>query len=148
MISSVVPAEPAEEMIVPWIDIVRSAPVGSLTSALGRAMDFRNSGGNNRMVPQFGACRRNMMQHADKIALRRVKMLVEQYVLTRSRRYDFVSTELACRAIREVMRSPIEDAELDRMLARSAARQGLSVRFDRMEAWQAASPSPTEGVSI
>ncbi|MBZ9967265.1 hypothetical protein [Mesorhizobium sp. BR1-1-2] len=88
------------------------------------------------------------MQYAEDITLRRVKMLVEQYVLTRSRRYDFVSTELACRAIREVMRSPIKDAELDRMLARSAARQGLSVRFDRIAAWQAASSSPTEGVSL
>ncbi|MBZ9811386.1 MULTISPECIES: hypothetical protein [unclassified Mesorhizobium] len=92
--------------------------------------------------------REEQMQYAEDIALRRVKMLVEQYVLTRSRRYDFVSTEQACRAIREVMRSPIDDAELDRMLARSAARQGLSVRFDREAAWQVAPPCPTEGISI
>ncbi|RWN49706.1 MAG: hypothetical protein EOS03_04485 [Mesorhizobium sp.] len=80
------------------------------------------------------------MQYAEEIALRRVKMLVEQYVVARSRRYDFVSTELACKAIRQVVRSPIEDAELDHLLARSAVKQGLSVRFDRIGDWQAASP--------
>ncbi|WP_214476685.1 hypothetical protein [Mesorhizobium sp. dw_380] len=79
------------------------------------------------------------MQYAEEIALRRVKVLVEQYVLARSRRYDFVSTELACRAIRQVVRTPIEDVELDHLLARSAAKQGLSVRFDRIGHWQAAS---------
>ncbi|RUZ71270.1 hypothetical protein EN943_34235 [Mesorhizobium sp. M7A.F.Ca.US.006.01.1.1] len=80
------------------------------------------------------------MQYAEEIALRRVKMLVEQYVVARSRRYDFVSTELACKAIRQVVRSPIEDAELDHLLARSAVKQGLSVRFDRIGHWRAASP--------
>ncbi|KAA3452310.1 hypothetical protein C7I87_02720 [Mesorhizobium sp. SARCC-RB16n] len=80
------------------------------------------------------------MHYADEIALRRVKMLVEQYVLARSRRYDFVSTELACKAIRQVVRSPIEDTELDHLLARSAVKQGLSVRFDRIGHLEAASP--------
>lgn len=80
------------------------------------------------------------MQYAEEIALRRVKMLVEQYVLATSRRYDFVSTELACKAIREVVRSPVEDTELDNMLARSAFKQGLSVRFDRIGHWHAALP--------
>ncbi|RUX78739.1 MULTISPECIES: hypothetical protein [unclassified Mesorhizobium] len=84
------------------------------------------------------------MQFAEEIALRRVKMLVEQYVVARSRRYDFVSTELACKAIRQVVRSPIEDAELDHLLARSAVKQGLSVRFDRIGHWQTASPELQE----
>jgi hypothetical protein len=82
------------------------------------------------------------MQQADEVALRRVKILVEQYVLARSRKYDFVSTELACKAIRQVVRSPIEDVELDHMLARSAVKQGLSVRFDRIGPRQAALSEP------
>ncbi|ESY98809.1 hypothetical protein [Mesorhizobium sp. LNHC209A00] len=80
------------------------------------------------------------MRYADEIALRRVKMLVEQYVSARSRRYDFVSTELACKAIRQVVRSPIDDSELDNLLAKSAVKQGLSIRFDRIGSLQAASP--------
>ncbi|MBZ9798332.1 hypothetical protein [Mesorhizobium sp. ES1-4] len=84
------------------------------------------------------------MQHADDIALRRVKMLVEQYVLARSRRYDFVSTELACKAIRQVVRSPIEDAQLDHLLARSAVQRGHSVRFDRIGPLETASPNFSE----
>ncbi|MBZ9740824.1 MULTISPECIES: hypothetical protein [unclassified Mesorhizobium] len=87
------------------------------------------------------------MHYADEIALRRVKMLVEQYVLARSRRYDFVSTELACRAIRQVVRSPIEDTELDHLLARSAVKQGLSVRFDRIGHLSAALPELIEETS-
>ena len=88
------------------------------------------------------------MQYAEEIALRRVKMLVEQYVLARSKKYDFVSTELASKAIRQVMRSPIDDVELDHMLARSAVEQGLSVRFDRIGHWPAASSEAVqEGAS-
>ncbi|TIN16059.1 MAG: hypothetical protein E5Y31_30685 [Mesorhizobium sp.] len=75
------------------------------------------------------------MELAEEIALRRVKMLVEQYVQARGRRYDFISTELACKAIRQVVRSSIEDTELDHLLARSAVKQGLSVRFDRIGHW-------------
>jgi hypothetical protein len=74
------------------------------------------------------------MQNADNIALKRVRTLVEQYVLTRSRRYDFVSTELAYKAIREVMRTPIDEVELDRLVVESAQEKGLSVRFDRGQA--------------
>lgn len=74
------------------------------------------------------------MQYADNAALKRVGTLVEQYVLTRSRRYDFVSTELAYKAIREVMRSPIDGVELDRLVAKSAQEKGLSIRFDRGQA--------------
>ncbi|TJV40388.1 MAG: hypothetical protein E5Y02_22130 [Mesorhizobium sp.] len=80
------------------------------------------------------------MQYAEEIALRRVKMLVEQYVLARSKRYDFVSTELACKAIRQVVQSPIEDIALDHLLAEFAVKQGLSVRFDRIGHLPAASP--------
>ncbi|MER9405305.1 hypothetical protein NKI36_14780 [Mesorhizobium caraganae] len=72
------------------------------------------------------------MQYADEIALRRVKMMIEQYVIARSRGHDFVSTELACRAIRRVVRSPIEDLQLDHLLAENALKQGLSIRFDRI----------------
>lgn len=72
------------------------------------------------------------MQHADEIVLRRVKMLVEQYVLARSKKHDFVSTELARKAIRQVIRSPLDKTELDAMLAKAALEQGLSIRFDRI----------------
>ncbi|MER9192955.1 hypothetical protein NKI13_06665 [Mesorhizobium australicum] len=88
------------------------------------------------------------MRYADEIALRRVKMLVEQYVSARSRRYDFVSTELACKPIRQVVRSPIDDSELDHLLAKSAVKQGLSIRFDRIGSLQAASPELIQEKSV
>ena len=83
-----------------------------------------------------------IMEYADEIALRRVKMMIEQYVLARRRAHDFVSTEQACRAIRRVVRSPIEDVELDHLLAESAIKQGLSIRFDRIGRWQEVSVGP------
>ncbi|TGV81244.1 hypothetical protein EN801_033400 [Mesorhizobium sp. M00.F.Ca.ET.158.01.1.1] len=75
------------------------------------------------------------MQYAQDIALRRVDILIEQYVVARSKTCDFVSTELACNAIRSVMSSPVNDEELDLMLARKAMKEGLSVRFDRTGRW-------------
>ncbi|WP_245466509.1 MULTISPECIES: hypothetical protein [unclassified Mesorhizobium] len=40
---------------------------------------------------------------ADEIAARRLKMLVEQYVETRKRQHDVISTSTAEAAIREVL---------------------------------------------
>ncbi|AZO56392.1 MAG: hypothetical protein EOS78_04815 [Mesorhizobium sp.] len=85
------------------------------------------------------------MQYAQDIALRRVDMLIEQYVVARGKSYDFVSTELASKAIRSVMHSPVGDVELDLMLARKAVQQGLSVRFDRNGHWSDVSPSAGRG---
>lgn len=47
------------------------------------------------------------MQQSETVSSRRLKMLVEQYVEVRKRRYDFVSTDLARRAVRQVLVSPI-----------------------------------------
>ncbi|TGQ89184.1 hypothetical protein EN851_23205 [Mesorhizobium sp. M8A.F.Ca.ET.208.01.1.1] len=85
------------------------------------------------------------MQYAQDIALKRVGILIEHYVVARSTSCDFVSTESACQAVRPFMRSPVDDAALDLVLARKASRQGLSVRFDRMGHWSNVLPVARKG---
>ncbi|RUX96134.1 MULTISPECIES: hypothetical protein [unclassified Mesorhizobium] len=70
---------------------------------------------------------------AGDIAERRLKMLVEQYVEARKKNHDFVSTELASKAIRQLISPPIGAEGLDNMIAKCAIQHGLSVRFDRQE---------------
>ena len=69
---------------------------------------------------------------AEDLSARRLELLVDQYVETRSRRYDFVSTTAAQRAIGQVMPSlAIVPRALDELVARRAIAVGLSVHFDR-----------------
>ncbi|WP_292863943.1 hypothetical protein [Mesorhizobium sp.] len=71
------------------------------------------------------------------IAVRRLSMIVEQYVeARRQQRYGFVSTDQAARVIRRVLKSslseaPISDRQLDDMVAALAVENGLAVIFDR-----------------
>ena len=67
----------------------------------------------------------------DEVTLRRLAILVEQYVEVRSRRHDFVSTRAAARAIRQVVDASIGDEDLDTMIASVAIGKGLAVSFDR-----------------
>jgi hypothetical protein len=71
------------------------------------------------------------MFEADRIAARRIDMLVEQYLEVRHRKHDFVSISLAIAAIRQVTRFPIPDTELSQMIAERAVQSGLDVRFDQ-----------------
>ena len=71
------------------------------------------------------------MVHADEIGMRRLRILVEHYVEVRKRRHDFISIELASKAVRQVSRTPISEKALEDMIAKSAAGHGLEVRFDR-----------------
>lgn len=41
--------------------------------------------------------------YAGDITQRRLKILIEQYVEARKKNHDFVSTELACKAIRQII---------------------------------------------
>ena len=69
---------------------------------------------------------------ADEFTIKRVQNLIAQYVATRSRRYDFISTRAAHRALFEVVPlTGISDRALDDMIADRALAQGLSVCFDR-----------------
>ncbi|MER8766644.1 hypothetical protein [Mesorhizobium sp. M0968] len=69
---------------------------------------------------------------ADQIARRRLKMLVEQYVETRKKRHDVISTSTAESAIREVLPNcPISGKAFDDLIAASAVAHGLGVWFDR-----------------
>ncbi|MBZ9887203.1 hypothetical protein LB559_04490 [Mesorhizobium sp. BR1-1-3] len=59
-------------------------------------------------------------------------MLVEQYVESRKRRHDVISTSTAEAAIREVLPNwQISGRAFDDMIAASAIAHGLGVRFDR-----------------
>ena len=55
----------------------------------------------------------------------------EQYVEARKKNHDFVSTEFASKAIRQIISPPIGAEALDNMIAQHAVRHGLTVRFDR-----------------
>ena len=68
---------------------------------------------------------------AGDISERRLKILVEQYVEARKKNHDFVSTELASRAIRQFISPPIGEDALDNLIAKCAVEHGLNVRFDR-----------------
>lgn len=71
------------------------------------------------------------MQRPEDIAARRLGILIEQYVEARKKRYDYVSTEQAYRAIRQILEPAISDRELDDMVASLAIKNGLAVVFDR-----------------
>ncbi|MGX7877401.1 hypothetical protein ACVDG5_036535 [Mesorhizobium sp. ORM6] len=67
----------------------------------------------------------------DDVAMRRLKNLVEQYVETRKRRHDVVSTAKAGAAIREVMPNcPLSGKAFDDLIAACAIEHGLEVLFD------------------
>ncbi|ESY72738.1 hypothetical protein NKJ90_30075 [Mesorhizobium sp. M0051] len=72
-----------------------------------------------------------LQQQPDSVAARRLGILIEQYVEARKKRYDYVSTEHAYRAIRQVLKPAIPDRELDDMVASHAVKKGLAVVFDR-----------------
>ena len=71
------------------------------------------------------------LQRQDDIAARRLGIVIEQYVEARKKRYDYVSTEQAYRAIRQILKPAISDRELDDMVASLAVKNGLAVLFDR-----------------
>jgi hypothetical protein len=71
---------------------------------------------------------------SNTLSNRSLKTLVEQYVEVRKRRYDFVSTDLASRALRQLILGPISDHALDEMIASCAVERGIAVRFDRSAA--------------
>ena len=71
------------------------------------------------------------MQQPEDIAARRLGILIEQYVEARKKRYDYVSTEQAYLAIRQILKPAISDRELDDMVASLAVKNGLAVVFDR-----------------
>ncbi|OWK19946.1 hypothetical protein AJ88_34710 [Mesorhizobium amorphae CCBAU 01583] len=71
------------------------------------------------------------MKQSETVSNRRLKMLIEQYVEARKRQHDFVSTDLASRAVRQVILSPISDRALDELIAICAIERGIAVRFDR-----------------
>jgi DNA-binding transcriptional regulator YbjK len=71
------------------------------------------------------------MMYADEIGMQRLRILVDQYVEVRKRRHDFVSIELASKAIRQLSRTPISDKALENIAAKSAAAHQLEVGFDR-----------------
>lgn len=69
----------------------------------------------------------------DEIAARRLTILLEQYMETRKRRHDAVSTAAAEIAIRAVMPNrPISGKALDDMIAACPFERG--VLFDRPDA--------------
>ncbi|MER8395834.1 hypothetical protein [Mesorhizobium sp. M0213] len=71
----------------------------------------------------------------DEIAARRLKILIEQYIETRKRRHDEVSTAAAEMAITAVMPNcPVSGKALDDMIAACAFEHGLGVLFDRPDA--------------
>lgn len=68
---------------------------------------------------------------ADDVAMRRLKILVEQYVEARKKRHDVISTAKAGMAIREVMpMCPISGKAFDDLIAVCAIEHGLGVLFD------------------
>ncbi|WP_292696304.1 hypothetical protein [Mesorhizobium sp.] len=69
------------------------------------------------------------MQQPDGIAARRLSILIEQYVEARKKRYDYVSTEQAYRAIRQVLKPAIPDRELDDMVALACREERPGGRF-------------------
>ncbi|RWC58664.1 hypothetical protein [Mesorhizobium sp.] len=71
------------------------------------------------------------MQQPEDITARRLGIIIEQYVEARKKRYDYVSTEQAYQAIRQVLKPAIPDRELDDMVASLAIKNGLAVVFDR-----------------
>jgi hypothetical protein len=71
------------------------------------------------------------LQPPEDIAARRLAIIIEQYVEARKKRYDYVSTEHAYHAIRQVLKPAISDRELDDMVASLAVKNGLAVVFDR-----------------
>ncbi|RWM22830.1 MAG: hypothetical protein E5X53_23525 [Mesorhizobium sp.] len=74
------------------------------------------------------------MLQSETLSNRCLKTLVEQYVEVRKRRHDFVSTDLASRALRQLIPGPISDDALDQMIANCAVERGITVRFDRSAA--------------
>ncbi|MER9627098.1 MULTISPECIES: hypothetical protein [unclassified Mesorhizobium] len=71
----------------------------------------------------------------DEIAARRLNILLEQYMETRKRRHDAVSTAAAEIAIRAVMPNcPVSGKALDDMIAACAFEHGLGVLFDQPDA--------------
>jgi hypothetical protein len=69
---------------------------------------------------------------ADEFTSRRLQNLIEHYVETRSRRYDFVSTHAARLALAQIVPShDLPDRAFDDMVASHAVARGLSVCFDR-----------------
>jgi hypothetical protein len=71
------------------------------------------------------------LRQSEEIDARRLGIVIEQYVEARKRRYDYVSTEQASRAIHQVLTPAISDRELDDMIATLAIKNGLAVIFDR-----------------
>jgi hypothetical protein len=71
------------------------------------------------------------LQQPEDIAARRLGIVIEQYVEARKKRYDYVSTEQAYLAIRQILKPAISDRELDDMVASLAVKNGLAVVFDR-----------------
>jgi hypothetical protein len=70
---------------------------------------------------------------ADEFITARIQDLIEQYLETRGRRYDYVSVRAAQTALEQIVPShAIPDRVLDDMIATHAIAHGLCVHFDRV----------------
>jgi hypothetical protein len=69
---------------------------------------------------------------ADEFTTARIGDLIEQYLVTRSRKYDYVSVRATQKALEQIVPShAIPDRVLDDMIATHAIAHGLCVHFDR-----------------
>jgi hypothetical protein len=63
-----------------------------------------------------------------------LEFLIQQYVAARARRHRVISTDLALRALKQVVPRPsLSDRELENMVADLAVNSGLAVDFDRIK---------------
>jgi hypothetical protein len=69
---------------------------------------------------------------ADEFTRARIQNLIEQYIETRGRRYDYVSVRAAQTALEQIVPThAIPERTLDDMVATHAIAHGLCVHFDR-----------------
>jgi hypothetical protein len=67
-----------------------------------------------------------------KSQTRRLDILLENYVETRSRRHDYVSVMTAEKAIKQVLPNlDVSNRDFDDLIAQGAIKRGLAVHFDR-----------------
>jgi hypothetical protein len=69
---------------------------------------------------------------ANEFTRARIQNLIEQYIETRGRRYDYVSVRAAQTALEQIVPThAIPERTLDDMVATHAISHGLRVHFDR-----------------
>jgi hypothetical protein len=63
--------------------------------------------------------------------MRELENLIEQYINIRRRRHSFISTELAVKALKQIVPTcSVSDSDLANMIADRAIDYDLPVRFD------------------